>query len=274
MRTACFGLLALGIAFSLRTPTANAVPVPKDLPADGLAITLVGPEGWVPPGAPIRVHVYVANGGREPITLLRPIDGCDVGWRIVSYEWRVTRDGQPAPKRRLGGRCGNVNPLTVQDFLTLNPGRDAAVPLGFLGSPTDYYDFSEPGTSRVELVSRFDPKNREKGGVRPGPDADATEALLRKAWVGEHVSQSLTFKVEKTQPALGAARMDVLKAEIRFEETREELKRVELLYVTWRRMNKAEVEEAHAKFKRATAELFDARAKYEKLAAQLGRGGQ
>ena len=114
--------------------------------------------------------VTFTNQSDELVTILLPIDGSDVGWRRVSYEWVpvVNSGGKPLP-RGTTMRCGNVNALRRADFVSLDPGESYMFKRAdtFLGRPT---------ARQVKLVYEFDP-NRPEKGVPLGPDEEVNDLL-------------------------------------------------------------------------------------------------
>ena len=65
------------------------------------------------------------SAGLKPVTVMKPIDNSDIGWRVVKYEWIVTElTGTPLKKVPIG-RCGNSNAIQISDFVRLEPGSGA-----------------------------------------------------------------------------------------------------------------------------------------------------
>jgi hypothetical protein len=160
-----------------------------------LDVQLSARETKIKVGDKPDLTIALKNKGKEALTILRPIDGCDVGWRVVSYEWTVTRDGKPLERKGLP-RCGNVIALTKADFITLAPGGlHTFQPAGsFLGEVGMFYPFAEPGNYEVTLTYHFDPKRKESG-LKLGKDETGVTALLDRAVVVRKSSPPLKITV-------------------------------------------------------------------------------
>ena len=84
-----------------------------------LQVLLTADRATVAAGEPLGIKVSLKNAGTEPLVVMRPVDGCDMGWRVVAYHWIVTNEhGQPLKQKSLP-RCGNTNALKTDDFIEL-----------------------------------------------------------------------------------------------------------------------------------------------------------
>ncbi len=119
-------------------------------------IELTGPEQPVLSGSKWTIEPSFINDGWRAASLAAPIDGSDQGWRMVTYEWIVSRAGQRLVPR-VGRGCGNTNPWRPSDVFALGPGETKPVPEGFLGAPRDL-PMLRPGRYSVRLAYSFDYK--------------------------------------------------------------------------------------------------------------------
>ena len=166
----------------------------------GLVVEVDPPAGPFAAGEPVVLKARLRNTGKEPVTILRPIDGSDVGWRVVSYQWVITHgDRQPPVTRRGIGRCGNVNPLVADDRVTLQPGESYS-PAGFFAQVGTYYTLA-PGTYRASLAYAFDPARRDKG-LPLGQNAPGVlEGVLAVAAASEPVEVTVADAPRAAAPA-------------------------------------------------------------------------
>jgi hypothetical protein len=148
-----------------------------------LAITLNAPTTTIKPGQPLPpLTVEIRNALDAPFTVVRPLDGCDVGWRVARYDWALTGpDGDEVP-RQPQGRCGTVNPLTADDFARLAPGEALTVVPGktFLFAPAGHFAPAKPGTYRLTLRYSFDPARNDRplgGRLTQGKIAETLSAI-------------------------------------------------------------------------------------------------
>jgi hypothetical protein len=144
-------LLLVFLLAPLTAPSLCA-PAPQ-APAPRLELRLRAATAKVKHGQPVRWKVALVNRDRHGVTLVRPGDGSDCGWRTPIIEWLVNGQvdgaidlGQvdrkpktnatptPAPKpdlkpacltgnRRRVARCGNINRLKASDVFDLAPGK-------------------------------------------------------------------------------------------------------------------------------------------------------
>ena len=74
-----------------------------------------------------QLKVRINNVGKTPVTLVMPGDGSDVRWRTPCVGWSFLPVDSPdqhpqSPKRRIGRRCGNINPLNPTEIFVLESG--------------------------------------------------------------------------------------------------------------------------------------------------------
>src|SRR5262245_38101006 len=107
----CFVLLGLAI------PAADD-PTKPVIAVELKALTPVLKKGQYP-----RFSVEVVNRSGREITLVKPGDGSDCGWRTPIVTWTV----EGVQPRGLARKCGNVNPLRPDEVFTLKPGQRASL---------------------------------------------------------------------------------------------------------------------------------------------------
>jgi len=75
--------------------------------------------------SPISLSLTFASTAKAPVTLLRPLDGSLERWRDPTYDLylRDEANGEVYAFAFHGGRCGNVNPIGKDDYVTLAPGQ-------------------------------------------------------------------------------------------------------------------------------------------------------
>jgi hypothetical protein len=119
----------------------------------------------VPEGESPKITITLTNNQGNPITLVKPGDGSDCGWRTPIVGWSVLpfKEGETArhpadPPLIRGLRCGNINPLKQDEVITI--GADKSAPLReWAGVPA----FPAPGRYSVVFYYRNDPALVWKG---------------------------------------------------------------------------------------------------------------
>lgn len=154
----------------LITPIAPEVPL--DLPPntaaevqpDDLGLELSENEwGW---------DAELTNLGDQTLLLVAPGDGSEVGWRTPILTW-VLQDLEERPlQEQPWGRCGNMNPLTAEELLIVEPGESFA----FSVSAPQAVDADR---FHATLEYRNDPDHAWKGGELGPHDAGALAAVAR-----------------------------------------------------------------------------------------------
>lgn len=98
-------------------------PGPRTTGSSPIELGLTGPS-QVRPDAPLGLAVAFTNRSASPVTVMRALDGSLEHWRDPYYDLYL-RDEASGRVHRWdyhGGRCGNVNRITDEDFVTLAPG--------------------------------------------------------------------------------------------------------------------------------------------------------
>lgn len=125
---------------------------------------------------PIPVRKLLHNGSPQPVAIVKPGDGSEVGWREPKFyytcEARVGPHKWVAVNRPKGGRCGNFDANWQKDVVTLGAGQETD--LGeWLATPDNYFELS-PGTYRISLHYHYRAGAFSKGGATRGPTSVPT----------------------------------------------------------------------------------------------------
>ncbi|HLL76110.1 MAG TPA: hypothetical protein VK421_12700 [Pyrinomonadaceae bacterium] len=139
-----------------------------------------------------KVSIRIANGGRDPVVLVRPSDGSDRGLRTPLVRWLVEPvpgEGDPEAIVRAVMPCDNINPVGPDAVFTLAPGESETF------STYVWAAFSKPGKYRV----RYEYENRpamEWGGIPLGGGHDeATLRRIRESTACKLASDEVIFTV-------------------------------------------------------------------------------
>lgn len=139
---------------------SDSIPASARPDATGLECILVGPSICELGSAP-ELRVEIANSGTQDILLVRSLDGSDVAFRFPHCSFEVLGPGGESVVERFLG-CGNVNPLTVYDFVHV-PAGEAFDPFGedgvehvFGARQLNASMFDTPGEYRVKFVYSTD----------------------------------------------------------------------------------------------------------------------
>jgi len=76
------------------------------------------------PDQQLDIHVTIENTGTAAVVVARPLDGTLEHWRFPTYDLYIRSDADSLVRRfdYRGSRCGNVNPIVENSFVTLAPG--------------------------------------------------------------------------------------------------------------------------------------------------------
>lgn len=113
-------LPALPIAFAMLlaadVPDKPAARADQAKPDIALELSAAGTK--VVRGEFPAFTVRLVNRGKVAVTLVKPGDGSECGWRTPIITWSVA----PAQPKARYGRCGNMNPLRPDEIFELKPG--------------------------------------------------------------------------------------------------------------------------------------------------------
>jgi hypothetical protein len=104
-------------------PVDGAAPGPRSSRTAPLELTLSGPSRRTP-SQRLDLQVTVENRSAEPVVAMRALDGSLEHWREPHWDLYL-RDEASGRVYRWdfhGGRCGNVDPIRVEDYVELRPG--------------------------------------------------------------------------------------------------------------------------------------------------------
>jgi hypothetical protein len=106
-------------------------------------------------GALPKLTVQIINDGKERIGLVGSLDGSAVKWRYPHCYYTI--EGPRSVETNLK-RCGNMNPLRLQDFQSIEPGQafdpyDSVDRYGFFTDPIirDAETFKHPGIYTIRF---------------------------------------------------------------------------------------------------------------------------
>lgn len=122
----------------------------------------------IEPQTRFEIEFFLTNNTEESITVMRPGDGSEMGWRPPKINVTVYRSGhkkwESFDRMRNVGRCGVMNPLTDYDFVTIKPGESMNI-TGWVWLPIA----KELGTYLIEVEFENDPTMRTRVGA-PTPE--------------------------------------------------------------------------------------------------------
>lgn len=102
-----------------------------------------------------EMSVRITNVSEGKLVLVGSLDASDLRWRYPHCYYEI--EGPPGSETHGMPRCGMVNPLRAQDFVTVAPGAEfdpnAKVDdYGFFATNFNWRSFSVPGTYRLTYV--------------------------------------------------------------------------------------------------------------------------
>jgi hypothetical protein len=129
-----------------------------------------------------KISVELTNKGTAPITIVLPGDGSECGWRTPILTW--------TPAIKMGGRCGNINPLQSNEVVTLLPGK--SVVLGaWVAAPA----LATPGKHKLTLTYENKPGLAWKG-LALGKHDPAAMAKVKASTPLKVVSNTVEVEVQ------------------------------------------------------------------------------
>lgn len=187
-----------------KPPTALAVPVPSTPPPPEPPVTeeTASESSDPPPTTPfvsrcsgvslvlvsvaakqgsVEPVVELRNGGGASVALMNTGDGSTSDMRNPSLKFEIL----PANLSTVG-RCGNVNGLSEEDFVTLPPGGRAKLGWLYVAPP------KTAGRYTIRAIYRNDPKSTLLRGLA-APPSQKLVARARATVACELVSNTLTF---------------------------------------------------------------------------------
>jgi hypothetical protein len=163
--------------------TAVLPAASKDDPTKPIIAVELKAAPGVKKGQRPKFVVEVVNTSDKEITLVKPGDGSDCGWRTPVIAWAV----EGVRPTRLA-RCGNINALKADEVFALKPGQRA--PLGdWVGFPT------LPGPGKYKVRFRYENKPGQKWMGEPLGRHDAA-AMARVRGSTPAAAESNVVEVE------------------------------------------------------------------------------
>jgi hypothetical protein len=138
-------------------------------------VSVAAKQGSVEPVLELR------NGSGASVALMNTGDGSTSDMRNPSLKFEIL----PA-NLSIVGRCGNVNGLSEEDFVTLPPGGHAKLGWLYVAPP------KTPGRYTIRAIYRNDPKSTLLRGLA-APPSQKLVARARATVACELVSNTLTF---------------------------------------------------------------------------------
>ncbi len=135
----------------------------------------------------------LVNHGREPVEVVLPGDGSIVGWRTPIIKWSVVSE-TGVIRQHSGGRCGNINPLELDEVVTLRSGERVSLVRYGLFTPR----LPSSGVVSVSLSYENDP-HLEWGGLAMGPHESGAMARVRASTPLSLTSNIVQFEIEAPQ---------------------------------------------------------------------------
>jgi hypothetical protein len=168
----------------------GAVPAPRSGAGDSPVELRLAAPASLGTTSPIGLRLEFADTSRAAVTLMRPLDGSLEHMRDPAYDLYLRDEATHEVYAFAfhGGRCGNVNPITKDDYATLAPGtaRSDVHANGWADYLTNAV-IGRPGTYSAWVVYRFCGKG---GGVPLGPDVVRSDVHR-----GVHVSNAVRVVV-------------------------------------------------------------------------------
>lgn len=205
---------ALAIPAFTHSPRSPLADPPAQQPQDELkanaepatlpvAVTLTATHTEYVAGESPQVLVRMRNESQEPVVLVGSLDASDIKWRYPFCYFEI--EGPPDAQAWGLGRCGNMNPLRPQDFVSVQPGKDfdpyARVDdYGFFdNSQMDWHAFAVPGKYRLTWVYSTASEAPQEW-LGDGTLGEVSELLKR---VPHGIARSNTVEINVTSPPEG-----------------------------------------------------------------------
>jgi hypothetical protein len=163
-------------------------PSPLATTCDGVSLALVSVTTNT---YGVQAVLELRNGSSAHVPLMMPGDGSSFGRRNPTLRFELSPD-RVAPR----SICGNMNPMSAADFVTLAPGRHAKIEWASPPSP------AEPGQYTLRATYVNDPDSRLLAGTRYGEGALVARAgrTVPCKLVSNAVTFMWTQPTTKTEP--------------------------------------------------------------------------
>ena len=118
-----------------------------------------------------HLEVDLRNTSGKTVNAVKPLDGSWYHWRYPRLSLQIQSGTGDPLDLKLGGRCGNMNPMRRQDIVSIQPGETVRC---YLGWPFPQSGFTAPGEYNLRLVydlaspdiQSWVPLGRASGGKR------------------------------------------------------------------------------------------------------------
>ncbi len=161
METPCIGDGVTSMAFralvlaTVSIGTMSCVEAPEPIP--NVQLTIATDTQSIPVDQPLIVAITLRNNGHLPVSLVKPGEGSDQGWRTPTLDWVIGKADDPTASPRILSRlCGNTSPIRPGDVFTLNPGEQKQFTRSIRQIPFD----PALGTYNLTLIYANDPQKQ------------------------------------------------------------------------------------------------------------------
>lgn len=146
-------------------------PGPRTTATTPIQLELSGPARLAP-DRPLALRLTFANPSSGPVTVMRALDGSLEHWRHPHYDLYLRDEGTQRVYRwdYHGGRCGNVNPIRDEDYVTLAAGPRRDDVHGGWAAHVSQAAVGTPGVYTAWVVYRF--CGHGGGGLPLGPNVE------------------------------------------------------------------------------------------------------
>jgi hypothetical protein len=139
-----------------------------------------------------EVSITIKNDGKQTVTIVKPGDGSESGWRTPTIGWSfVSADSmKPHPKKAptfSGGRCKLMNPLQAEEIVEVKPGESLEI-----NEWINHYTTLKAGKYRAVIYYDNDPALKWQG--TSSHDSDAMK-LVKASTKISLVSNEIKFEV-------------------------------------------------------------------------------
>ena len=154
---------------------------------NSLRLQIVLPKSDFRVGEALEIRAFLTNDSSRPVTLVKPGDGSEVGWRTPKTSLRITPD--QSISTAAVGRCGNINALKWNEVFVLYPHQTEVLEEGVYVPP-----FQEAGIYRIRY-SYSNLPNLAWNGVPLGFDNPLAMLRVKQSTACSVESNELTIHV-------------------------------------------------------------------------------
>ena len=153
-----------------------------------------------------KLEVRLINVSNKDIYLIGSLDGSDLQWRMPYCYYSIDK---PKPDTLIFPRCGNTNPIRVEDFKMVKPKEEfnpfeSIDGFGFFGdyTTTQKETFRNSGVYKIQFHYTTNSGNIEKflGNFRQwkrGSDSLKLKSFFARVPKGDIISNEIEIKIEE-----------------------------------------------------------------------------